>query len=248
MRINTLNCAAKIGISGFLITVILGCLSAATLIGLIYSNNDSGFNIPDMDKVKAKYSDSMLVGSMKTTMYKYVAEDSDIDLIAQWIDDGAKNDGVFKDEVLYIIESDCRKCHSKSSQMSNAAPTLPMTNYEEILNYTERGYSWQHMAKAAHIHLFGISVFLVLVSLVMAFSSYRSWIKITLISVGWVALWLDISAWWLAKFFDSFAYVIAVAGTFEIGAVVAMSGLCLLNMWMKVPGFVLEQSEGGETL
>lgn len=62
------------------------------------------------------------------------------------------------------------------------------------------------MAKTAQIHLFGISVFLVLVSLIMAFSSYRSWIKMTLISVGWIALWLDISAWWLAKFFDSFAY------------------------------------------
>ncbi|MEH6649687.1 MAG: hypothetical protein V7707_06600 [Motiliproteus sp.] len=241
MRLNALNFQAKLGLSGFLITVILGALSAATLIGLVYSKHDSGFQIPDMDKVKAKYSDSMLVGSMKTSMYKHVADDADIDIVAQWINDGAKDDAFFKEEVMYIIEADCQKCHSKSSQMTGAITSMPFSSYEDLLTYTEKGYSWTHMAKTAHIHLFGISVFLVIVSLVMSFSAYVGLIKTVLISVGWIALWLDISAWWLAKFSDQFAYMIAAAGTFEIGAVVTMSGLCLLDMWIKVPPFLLEE-------
>jgi hypothetical protein len=242
MRLNTLNFQARLGLSGFLITVILGALSAATLIGLVYSSHDSGFQIPEMDKVKAKYSDSMLVGSMKTTMYKHVAEDGDIDVITQWINDGAKEDEFFKEEVMYIIEEDCQKCHSRSSEMSGAITSMPFSNHEDLLKYTEKGYTWTHMAKTAHMHLFGISVFLVIVSLAMAFSAYTGFIKTALISVGWIALWLDISAWWLAKFSDQFAYMIAVAGTFEIAAVVAMSGLCLLNMWIKLPAFLLEET------
>ncbi len=242
MRLNRLNFQARLGLSGFLISVILGALSAATLIGLVYSKHDSGFQIPEMDKVKAKYSDPMLVGSMKTSMYKHVADDADIDIVAQWINDGAKEDAFFKEEVMYIIEADCQKCHSKSSEMSGAITSMPFSSYEDLLEYTDKGYSWTHMAKTVHIHLFGISVFLIIVSLAMAFSSYIGVIKTTLIAVGWVALWLDISAWWLAKFSDQSAYLIAVAGTFEIGAVVTMSGLCLLNMWIKLPAFMVEKS------
>lgn len=242
MRLHRLNFQARLGLSGFLITVILGALSAATLIGLVYSQHESGFNIPEMDKVKAKYSDPMLVGAMKTSMYKHVADDADIDIVAKWINEGAKDDAFFKEEVMYIIEADCQKCHSKSSEMSGAITSMPFSGYEELLKYTEKGYTWTHMAKTAHIHLFGISVFLVIVSMAMAFSSYAGPIKTLLISVGWVALWLDISAWWLAKFSDQFAYMIAVAGTFEIGAVISMSGLCLLNMWIKLPPLVLEKN------
>ncbi|MEH6825136.1 MAG: hypothetical protein V7629_14605 [Motiliproteus sp.] len=242
MRLNTLNYQARLGLSGFLISVILGVLSAATLIGLVYSKHESGFQIPEMDKVKAKYSDPRLVGSMRTSMYKHVAEDGDIDIIAKWIDEGAKDDAFFKEEVMYIIEEDCQKCHSKSSEMSGAITSMPFSSHEDLLKYTDKGYTWTHMAKMAHIHLLGISVFLVIVSLAMAFSSYLGVIKTTLISAGWVALWLDISAWWLSKFSDQFAYVIAAAGTVEIAAVVAMSGLCLLNMWIKVPAFLLEEN------
>ncbi|RRJ84245.1 hypothetical protein [Aestuariirhabdus litorea] len=243
MRIDTLNFQARLGLSGFLITVILGALSAATLIGLIYSTNTSGFNVPDMDKVKAKYSDPMLVGAMKSSMYEYVAEDGDIEVIAQWIKDGAKDDEYFKEEVMYILEEDCQKCHSRNSTMSKAITSIPFSSHEDIIKYTEAGYSWTHMAKNAHIHLFGMSVFLVLVTLAFAFSSYISALKTLLISLSWIALWADISAWWLSKYWDGFAYLIAGAGSVEIGSVIAMSGLCLINMWFKLPSFMLEKDE-----
>jgi hypothetical protein len=242
MRLHRLNVQARLGLSGFLITVILGALSAATLIGLVYSQHESGFNIPEMDKVKARYSDSMLVGAMKTSMYKYVVDDADIAIVSQWINEGARKDAFFEEEVMPIIEADCLKCHSRSSKMSGAITSMPFSDYDDLLKYTEKGYTWTHMAKTAHIHLFGISVFLVIVSLAMAFSAYAGPIKTLLISLGWVALWLDISAWWLAKFADQFAYLIAVAGTLEIGAIVSMSGLCLLNMWIKLPPFLLENN------
>ncbi|MBN1006119.1 hypothetical protein [Amphritea pacifica] len=243
MRITVLNVSAKLALSGFLITVILAALSATTLIGLLYSSHDRGFNIPEMDRIQSHYSDSRLIAAMKGPMYQYVTEDGDIDVIAKWIAGGAKNDDFFKDEVMYILSEDCQKCHSRNSQMSRAITSMPFSSYEDIVQYTEGGYSWTQMARTAHIHLFGIAVFLVIVSLIMAYSSYRSWMKSLLISAGWIALWLDIGSWWLARFYNGFAYVISVAGTVEIGAVCAMSGLCLLNLWCRLPAIVLEPEE-----
>ena len=105
MRLNTLNFHSKLGLSGFLISIMLGLLSAATLIGLLYSSSDSGFNIPEMDKVKAKYSESTLVGAMKTTMYQHVTVDDDIKVMEKWIQAGAlENDyWIFKKGALPIM-------------------------------------------------------------------------------------------------------------------------------------------------
>lgn len=248
MRLNTLNFHAKLGITGFLITVLIGVISAAILIGLLYSGHDRGFRLPEMDKVKAKYSKSILVGSMKTSMYRYVTTDEDIEIIAKWIKDGAKEDDYFRDEVMYIIEADCQKCHSRTATMTGAIPSMPLSNYDDIRKYTEKGYSWTLMAKSAHTHLLGIGVFMVLVSLLMAFSSYQSWIKTSLLTIAWVSLWVDISSWWLAKFSDLFAYLLTIFGTFEVGAISVMSGLCLIDIWIKIPACFQEQSKSGKDM
>ena len=238
MQLNNLNTAAKLGLSGFLLTIIIGVLSAATLIGLLYSSYDAGFRMAEIDKVKAKYSSALLVGAMRTSMYPYVTVDEDIDTIANWVDDGSPNNAFFSAEVMPIIEADCQNCHSKTSTMTGAIPSLPLSNYADIQPYTAKGYSWTHMAQSAHIHLLGIALIIILVCLPMAMTAYRSGLKTSLISIAWLALWLDIASWWLAKLSDVFAYVIAVSGTFMLGAIVAMCGLCLLDLWAKIPAWL----------
>jgi len=240
MRLQQLNFHSKLGLSGLLITIILGAMSAATLIGLLYSNEKHGFNLPDISQVQAHYSESLLVSSMKTSMYPYVTIDEDIDVVKGWIDQGAVNNDYFKNEVMPIIESDCQSCHSRRSTMTGAIPSMPLSHYQDIVQYTEKGYSWTYMAKAAHIHLFGIALLLGFATLILSFSSYRSWVKTGLISTAWLALWMDISAWWLAKFYDSFIYVIVVAGTIEVASLVSICLLCLVNLWCTLPKFLAD--------
>jgi len=235
MRLNTLNFHSKLGLSGFLLSIMLGLLSAATLIGLVYSSSDSGFNIPEMDKVKAKYSESALVGAMKTTMYQHVTVDEDINVVEKWIEDGALDNDYFKNEVMYIIEADCQKCHSRSSTMTDAVPSLPFNSYADIAVFTEKGYSWTAMAKTAHIHLFGISLLLVSLTFIFSCSCYLGSIKTLLISTAWLSLWLDMSSWWLAKFSSYFAYAISIFGTIEIITMGLMAFLCLIDLWFVVP-------------
>jgi len=243
MHLNTLNFYSKLGISGFLITLIFGVLSAATLVGLLYSSFDSGFNVPEIAKVKAKYSESLLVSAMKTSMYQHVTTDEDIDLVDKWIKNGALKNDYFRGEVMYIIEADCQKCHSRTSTMTGAIPSIPLSTYEDILVFSEKGYSWKAMAKTAHIHLLGIALVLALLTLIFSISQYLGIIKGALISAAWLSLWLDISAWWLAKFSSSFAYLIAIAGSIEIMTIIIMSLLSLVNLWLVIPKCLREKKQ-----
>lgn len=84
-------------------------------------------------------TDPVLVNTMKTTMYEYVADDEDIEIVAAWIKNGSQNDSVFLAEVLPIIKDNCTKCHSTSSTMSDAAPDKPLVTYEDLKNYLAPG-------------------------------------------------------------------------------------------------------------
>ena len=76
---------------------------------------------------------------MKTSMYDQVADDEDIEIMAQWISEGSKNDDFFKNEVYPIIKNDCLNCHSKTSTMTKKAPHIPFRMYEDIIKFTRVG-------------------------------------------------------------------------------------------------------------
>jgi cytochrome b subunit of formate dehydrogenase len=79
---------------------------------------------------------SRLTGAMRSTMYQHVTTDESIEAIEQWISDGRKNDAVFTDVVMPIMEDDCANCHSTSSTMSKGIQDLPLRNYEQIVAFT----------------------------------------------------------------------------------------------------------------
>ncbi|EAS44060.1 hypothetical protein C9J48_12170 [Photobacterium profundum] len=235
MRLHNLHFSSKLALSGFLITMLFGCLSAATLIGLVYSSNETGFNLPSIEKMSAKYNEAQLVGSMKTSMYEYVADDGDILIVEDWIKKGAMDDEQFQQEVMTIIKQDCQSCHSRTSTKSKAINSIPFSHYDDVSRFTQAGYSWQSMAKTAHIHLFGISLLLIATGLTFSCSNYNPYMKISLISISWIALWLDIASWWLAKYSTVFVYITVGAGTIEVASIVTMSALALFNIWWKIP-------------
>ncbi|MCE0559159.1 hypothetical protein [Motilimonas sp. E26] len=231
MNIN--NCASKLALSGFLLTILLGALAAATLIGLQYSGKNHGFNIPQIENVIAHYHQSQLVGALKGPMYQYVADDDDIVLIADWIKQGAADNEQFQQQVLPILEYDCQSCHSRGSTKTGAIPSLPLSNYQDVSAFTEPGYSWQKMARSAHIHLFGIAFIILPLTLLMAQTAFHSTVKNSLISVAWLALWVDIASWWLSKYSVVFVYSIVIAGGIELGVIALMCVLSLYHLWWK---------------
>ena len=229
-----LNTSAKVALSFFLLSIVIGTVSALIMLGLMLTHEKSGFAIPTVENIKVKYHYPALVSAMKGSMYQYVLDDEDIETVTNWVQDGATKEG-YEKSVAPIMATSCVSCHNPTSTMSGAMPGLPLTSYDEVHKYSEPGYSWTKMAKQAHVHLFGIGTFLVLVTGIFAFTTFRPWFRTSLISVSWVALILDVLCWWLTKYEHSFAYIIVGAGAAMSGAAIAMCVLAALDMWVRVP-------------
>ena len=229
-----LNTSAKLALTFFLMTIIIGTVSALIMLGLLLTHQESGFQIPSVESIKIHYHYPELVSAMKTSMNQFVADDEDIKTIEKWIASGA-SEAEYTKSVAPILAVSCTSCHSPTSTMTGAMPGLPLTNYKEVMTHTKAGYSWVKMSKQAHVHLFGIGTFLAIVSGIFAFTSFRPWIRNTIITAGWVALILDVLCWWLTKYELSFAYVIVAAGAVMSNSAIGMSALSILDLWVRVP-------------
>lgn len=234
MTLKSLNTGAKLAVTFFLGSVLIATVSALILLGLAISEETEGAVMPSIEGLKLKYAYPRFVSSMKSSMYEYVTEDESIDAVDQWIRDG-KTKEAFEAVVRPIMKEDCTKCHSVTSEMTEAMPSMPLSQYKDVLPLTESGYTWTQMSKQAHTHLFGIAVFLVILSGLMAYSTYLPWIRYTLILLSSVSLWMDILGWWLAKFMVDYVYVIYVSGAVMSGSIMAMVGLVCLDLWVAVP-------------
>jgi hypothetical protein len=234
ITLKNLNTSARLALSFFLLSIIIGTVSALIMLGLLLEHKDSGFAIPSVENIKIHYHYPQLVSAMKTSMNQFVADDEDIEAVSKWISSG-KTEEEYTETIAPIMTQSCVGCHNPTSTMTGAMPSLPLTSYKEVLSHSEAGYSWVKMAKQAHVHLFGIGTFMALVSLIFAFTSFRPWIRNTAITAGWVALILDVLCWWLTKYELSFAYVIVVAGATMSSSAIGMCGLSMLDLWIRVP-------------
>lgn len=242
LTLKNLNTSAKISLSFFLLSIIIGTVSALIMLGLLLTHQESGFAIPSVENIKIKYHYPQLVSAMKTSMAQYVVDDEDTAAVSKWISSG-KTEEEYKKTVAPIMKAACTGCHNPTSTMTGAMPGLPLTNYKEVVSHANAGYSWVKMAKQAHVHLFGIGTFLVLISFIFAFTSFKPWFRNVVITAGWVALILDVLCWWLTKYELSFAYVIVVAGGTMSTSAIGMCALSMLDLWVKVPFITDRASE-----
>jgi len=233
VSIQQLNSQAKTAISLFLLFVITATISSVILLGLELSGEKAGLNIPTISQIQNKYTMPSLVAAMKGSMYKEVADDEDIVTVHNWIKEGSKKEGKLYEDAWKIIQKDCANCHSKTSKMSRAIPTMPFDTYEQVMTHTEAGYSWSKMSKQAHIHMFGISTFLILVTFMFAYTTYKESIRNVLIIGSFGGAFLDIFSWWFSKFIPELVYLIFAMGGLMVGSILLMSVLILANLWKK---------------
>ena len=222
----------RLAASGFCLTVLLSLCGALAL--MVLTTAPAGSTFPAMSDIALKYSSPKLTASMRTSMYDYVSDDEDIDRTEAWIAEG-RSETTYNEVVKPFLENDCVKCHSTSSTMSDAAPHMPMTNYAEVLVYTERGKSWRHLAATVHTHLFGIGLLLLATSWLFSYAGLRRSVTVGLVGVGFIGLWLDVGGWVAAKFTASAALSIFIGGGMTAGALAAMAGLTLVAIWVRLP-------------
>lgn len=83
-----------------------------------------------------------------------------------------------------------------------------------------------------HAHVLTIPVFTLLVGALFLMTGLGEMVKLVLAPLPMLAVLLDISSWWIARFSEPFIYVIAAAGA-VFGASYALQILCILgDMWL----------------
>ena len=89
----------------------------------------------------------------------------------------------------------------------------------------------KQLALVTHIHILSIPVFAFIVGALFLMTGFSQSIKLILVPLPLLATVLDISSWWLARFFEPFIYIIAASGAI-FGMALALQILGVFaSMW-----------------
>jgi len=230
MRLKALPVGGRLAVSLFSLTVLYALLSSMLLI--VYSTGSTA--MVDLEAVKNKYARNMLTGAMWGSMYEHVTEDESIRIVERWIAAG-KPRALYDAEVAAVMKEDCTNCHSRTSTMTKAIPSIPLTSYEDVVASSTQGLPDGKLLKGLHFHLFGIGTTLLALGALLAFSGLGGFWKVVLPLAGFAGLWLDTTGWIVGRFSEVAAYMIVSGGALMSSAIGAMAVLVLLDCWIRVP-------------
>ncbi|MCI0705482.1 MAG: hypothetical protein L0241_30855, partial [Planctomycetia bacterium] len=135
------------------------------------------------------------------------------------------DDGSFK--IKSIIEVRCARCHSQGGQK----PDVPLETYDEIKAHlavapfvpvkpgdymkVQEPISMEKLTQSTHAHLLSFSMLFSLTGLVFAFSSWPKWMRCILSPLVVIAMFTDVSFWWLARLCDEWGpyFAMGIIGT-----------------------------------
>ena len=228
MRLKTLELGGRLAVTLFAVTL-LGALASAELLILHSLGGDMS-----VDKVKAKYTGSLLVSAMRGSMYEHVTEDESIAIVERWIAKGATETG-YGEGVADVMDEDCTNCHSKDSTMTEAMPGMPLTTFEEVEKLSARGLPGGKLLMQLHVHAFALGTILLVLALVFCAADIAPLWKVVLPVTAFLGLWLDTAGWVFGSFGEWAAWFIVGGGGLLAAAIAALSAVVLLDCWIKVP-------------
>jgi len=225
----------KLLYSAFLVLAGLGYLMALTLIYTVDAGNDKrpGLSMQDIaDDYYGNRSGTRLEAAIRGPMAPHLDSVESRNKIVAWLYAGAP-EAQYRTEVQPILHRDCLECHSPASGMG-----LPdLSNYAGVrqMAQVDTGQSIQSLVRLSHIHLFGIGLLLLAVGLIFRHAEGRPWLLNTIIVTPFVAVLVDIAAWFLTKTDPVYAYTIVIAGAILGIALAAQILTSLYQMWLWRP-------------
>jgi len=129
--------------------------------------------------------------------------------VVKWLKSGAPEDE-YKRIIQPILAERCLGCHSPSSGLD--IPDLSSYQGVKQVANVDTGVSLHSLMKVSHIHLFGIGLVALGIGLVFRFAVLPAWLQHTLTLLPFVAIFADISAWFLTKWDPFYAYTVVIAG------------------------------------
>lgn len=209
--------AAPLSVRWFALSV-LACLGVAYLLAMIYlftqkvaPNKSVDVNV--VTSVQYSYhgvptAEPRVLVALRGTMSAYVSP-QEFDLLKNWIDGGA-TEANYRAGTKSIIERNCISCHDEGGD-----PPL-VRDYESVFELTaaDTGVGLKKLAKATHIHVFGIPMVFFMLGALFIRTRWNESLKSLLVVVPFCAIMFDISHWWVTKIYASAALGIVVGGGF----------------------------------
>lgn len=130
-------------------------------------------------------------------------------------------------KIKTLIDVRCATCHSNNGEKpdpsldtyagllkflpADAAPPKPVRGYIKV----EEPISISKLTQSTHAHLLSFATLFSLTGLIFALSSWPAWVRVVVGPSVVVAIFTDVSMWWLARLCDEFGpfFAMAVIGT-----------------------------------
>lgn len=223
----------KLLFSAFLLLVGIGYLMALVLIYYTDSGLDKKPGLSVQDIANSYYgnrSGSRLEAAIRGPMANQLRSIDERNEIVDWLKSGESR-SQYQKVVRPILQKDCVQCHSPESGFK--IPDL--SSYQGIMKVAQvdTGASIGSLVKLSHIHLFGIGLLLLAVGMIFRYTEMHPVLKNIITVTPFIAVFVDILAWYLTKWDPVYAYTIIVSGAL-LGLALAVQILVpFWQMWIS---------------
>jgi len=215
VKLNQLSWSHKVIISLFVLMMGYSYLFALLNLQINTRQADgdtSGLGLATIRDIEVTYrgnrGESLLVNKIDGSMEQYLSNQEEKVLIKEWISQGRTEQGY--QEIQYIFDENCVRCHPYDER-----PDYPLETYDQVSASAEpdMGPSIGKLARFTHYHAFGFSIFSFLLSMVFLLTSFRPAIRLFGAVLPFVAMFIDITSWWLTRLISPiFAYTVYLGG------------------------------------
>jgi len=215
VKLNQLSWSHKVIISLFVLMMGYSYLFALLNLQINTRQADgdtSGLGLATIRDIEVTYrgnrGESLLVNKIDGSMEQYLSNQEEKVLIKEWISQGRTEQGY--QEIQYIFDENCVRCHPYDER-----PDYPLETYDQVYASAEpdMGPSIGKLARFTHYHAFGFSIFSFLLSMVFLLTSFRPTIRLFGAVLPFVAMFIDITSWWLTRLISPiFAYTVYFGG------------------------------------
>ena len=168
-----------------------------------------GLSVEDVaENYYGNRSGTRLESAIRGTMSAYI-DTEHRNHIVSWLKSGAP-EADYQRLIKPMFEERCVGCHGANSPMG-----LPdLSSYQSVKQVAnvDTGVSLHSLMKVSHIHLFGIALVALAIGMIFRLAQLPSWFQNTVTLVPFLAIFFDISAWFLTKWDPVYAYTIIIAG------------------------------------
>lgn len=214
----------------FLLLMGIGYLMALAYLYASHEGHDGkpGLSVEDIvDTYYGNRSGTRLEASVRGPMAGYLLPEDRHQIVAWLKDGGAERE--YNARIRPLLEKNCLQCHSPTSGLD--VPDL--STYEDIkaVADVDTGESLYTLIKLSHIHLFGIGLIALGISLIFRLAALHEWFKATLMVLPFAAIFADILAWFLTKWDPVYAYTVVAAGALLGLTWAAQIAISLYQIW-----------------